>query len=167
MKREKKDMSSNRKVLSLVFVFRGDEVLLGMKKRGFGSGRWNGFGGKFDPSVDRTVLDCAVRETREECGLELRDVREIGVLEFTFDPKYERRAMEVHVFWTDAFGGEPRETEEMRPQWFDCHRVPFEQMWPDDPLWYPYLLRREPFDGRIVFSDFDTILSHSVRPRTT
>ncbi|KAJ1429629.1 hypothetical protein B484DRAFT_396306, partial [Ochromonadaceae sp. CCMP2298] len=25
------------------------EVLLGMKKRGFGAGKWNGFGGKMDP----------------------------------------------------------------------------------------------------------------------
>ena len=35
-----------RKILTLVFLREGTRVLLGMKKRGFGVGKWNGFGGK-------------------------------------------------------------------------------------------------------------------------
>ena len=38
-----REMSGN-KVLTLVFVRRPGDVLLGMKKRGFGTGRYNGFG---------------------------------------------------------------------------------------------------------------------------
>ena len=34
------------KLLTLVLVVRPGRVLLGMKKRGFGVGKWNGFGGK-------------------------------------------------------------------------------------------------------------------------
>ena len=34
------------KHLTLVFLRDGSKVLLGMKKRGFGAGKWNGFGGK-------------------------------------------------------------------------------------------------------------------------
>lgn len=34
------------KLLTLVLVVRPGRVLLGMKKRGFGAGKWNGFGGK-------------------------------------------------------------------------------------------------------------------------
>ena len=34
------------KLLTLVFLRDGSKVLLGMKKRGFGAGKWNGFGGK-------------------------------------------------------------------------------------------------------------------------
>ena len=34
------------KLLTLVFLRNGSKVLLGMKKRGFGVGKWNGFGGK-------------------------------------------------------------------------------------------------------------------------
>ena len=34
------------KLLTLVFVLGHGRVLLGMKKRGFGEGNWNGFGGK-------------------------------------------------------------------------------------------------------------------------
>jgi NADH pyrophosphatase NudC (nudix superfamily) len=34
------------KLLTLVLIYNRTHVLLGMKKRGFGVGRWNGFGGK-------------------------------------------------------------------------------------------------------------------------
>ena len=34
---------------TLLFLRRGaDEVLLGLKKRGFGKGKWGGFGGKIE-----------------------------------------------------------------------------------------------------------------------
>ena len=34
------------RLMTLVFVREDARVLLGLKKRGFGVGRWNGFGGK-------------------------------------------------------------------------------------------------------------------------
>ena len=63
------DMSiktGSRKVLTLVFLRDATRVLLGMKKRGFGVGKWNGFGGKVEPG--ETVVEAAAREVREECG---------------------------------------------------------------------------------------------------
>ena len=48
-----------RKVLTLAFIRDGERLLLGMKKRGFGAGKWNGFGGKVDPG--ETILQGAVR----------------------------------------------------------------------------------------------------------
>ena len=58
--------SKNRKVLTLVLLRQENRVLLGMKKRGFGVGKWNGFGGKLEPG--ETVVEAAAREVREECG---------------------------------------------------------------------------------------------------
>ena len=40
-----------KKLLSLVYVRRGTQILLGLKKRGFGQGKWNGFGGKLEEGV--------------------------------------------------------------------------------------------------------------------
>jgi len=37
---------ASKKILTLAFIYKGEKVLLGYKKRGFGEGRWNGFGGK-------------------------------------------------------------------------------------------------------------------------
>ena len=40
---------TSKKLFTLIFVRNGSEVLLGLKKRGFGVGKWNGFGGKVEP----------------------------------------------------------------------------------------------------------------------
>lgn len=37
------------RLFTLVLVVQPPRVLLGMKKRGFGAGLWNGFGGKVQP----------------------------------------------------------------------------------------------------------------------
>ena len=37
-----------------------------MKKRGFGVGKWNGFGGKLH--ANETMVECAARELHEESG---------------------------------------------------------------------------------------------------
>lgn len=47
------------KLLTLLFVCEPGRVLLGMKKRGFGIGRWNGFGGKVQEG--ETVEEGAIR----------------------------------------------------------------------------------------------------------
>lgn len=56
------------KFLNLVFCLRENRhVLLGMKKRGFGKGKWNGFGGKVEQG--ETMVESAVRELKEEAGI--------------------------------------------------------------------------------------------------
>lgn len=52
-------MLSSSKLLTLVLVVQPGRVLLGMKKRGFGAGKWNGFGGKVQPG--ETIEDGARR----------------------------------------------------------------------------------------------------------
>ena len=50
------------KAYTLCFTFKDSswkQVLLGMKKRGFGAGRYNGFGGKVEPG--ETVKEAAIR----------------------------------------------------------------------------------------------------------
>lgn len=118
-------------------------MLLGMKKRGFGEGRWNGFGGKVDQG--ETVEEAARRELKEEVGIEAVDLNPAGVMEFTFED--DTGHLQVHVFKVTKFSGEPVETEEMRPQWFARDNIPFDQMWPDDRHWFPHLLDGVPFQA--------------------
>ncbi len=47
------------KLLTLLFVLEPGRVLLGLKKRGFGVGRWNGFGGKVE--VGESIEEGAIR----------------------------------------------------------------------------------------------------------
>jgi len=58
-----------KKIQTLCLIHQHPKILLGMKKRGFGQGRWNGFGGKVAP--EETVLEAAKREMLEEAGLEI------------------------------------------------------------------------------------------------
>ncbi|GLE03487.1 hypothetical protein PINS_up012389 [Pythium insidiosum] len=62
------------------------DVLLGLKKRGFGQGKWNGFGGKVDPT-DASVIAAAAREVREEANIDVQesDLQERGIIMFTFE----------------------------------------------------------------------------------
>lgn len=60
-----------KKVLTLCIVHQNSKVLLVMKKRGFGSGRWNGFGGKV--SLEETIEAAAKRELKEEVDIETAD----------------------------------------------------------------------------------------------
>lgn len=50
---------SIKKVFSLVMVRKETEILLGFKLRGFGVGKWNGFGGKLE--ANETIYECALR----------------------------------------------------------------------------------------------------------
>ena len=67
---------------TLLFLLRGEEVLLIRKKRGLGAGKVNGPGGKIDPG--ETAAQAAVREVLEEVCIEVSDPVERGVLRFQF-----------------------------------------------------------------------------------
>ncbi|KAG9342993.1 hypothetical protein JZ751_015210 [Albula glossodonta] len=146
------------KLLTLVLVVQPGRVLLGMKKRGFGAGKWNGFGGKVQPG--ETIEQAARRELLEESGLTVDTLDKIGNIKFEFVGETE--LLDVHVFRTDSFNGDPTESDEMRPQWFDLDTIPFDQMWADDRLWFPLLLQRKKFQGYFKFQGHDVILDHKL-----
>jgi 8-oxo-dGTP diphosphatase / 2-hydroxy-dATP diphosphatase len=138
-----------RKQMTLLIVEKDERVLLGMKKRGFGAGRWNGFGGKVDPG--ETVEAAARREINEEAGIAVRDLTKVGAIDFEFQGK--PGILEVNIFKSTDFTGEPAESEEMKPQWFDLDKIPFAEMWPDDIHWFPFFLAGKKFKGRFLFGE--------------
>lgn len=146
------------KVLTLCIVHQGDKVLLGMKKRGFGAGRWNGFGGKLHEG--ETVEQAAKRELKEEADIIPRDLVLAGNLHFTITETNED--LEVHLFKITEFEGEPKESEEMKPQWFKVNEVPFADMWPDDILWFPLFLENKKFHGEFNFKDQNNLIDYKI-----
>jgi len=149
------------KQLTLCIIHNGDKVLLGMKKRGFGAGRWNGFGGKVDPG--EAVEQAARREIKEEAGIEVKDMDKVGVINFEFQGK--PGILEVNIFRSTDFIGEPVESEEMKPQWFDIDNIPFAEMWPDDMHRFPLFLAGKKFTGRFLFGEGEgnTILEQELK----
>ena len=153
-------MSSMKKVFTLVFLRAGKQVLLGMKKRGFGVGKWNGFGGKLEPG--ESFAEGAMREVKEECGLDVNpdDLEETAVIEFEFqgDPV----KLEVHVFQTRKFCNDVTESEEMRPEWFDETAVPFSNMWVDASCWYHLMFQNKKFKAYFLLQGYDKILQENI-----
>jgi 8-oxo-dGTP diphosphatase / 2-hydroxy-dATP diphosphatase len=142
-------MDRPRKILTLCLITDGDRVLLGMKKRGFGAGWWNGFGGKLQES--ESLEDAAKREVLEEVGLVVGSMEKVGEIEFEFVEKEE--ILQVHIFNVHSFTGEPRESEEMRPQWFAFDSIPYPEMWPSDREWIPFFLAGKKFRGSVLFDE--------------
>ncbi len=136
---------------TLVFLINDDtsEILLAMKKRGFGVGKLNGVGGKV--KQDETVLAAATREAKEEIGVDIleENLTQIGEITFHFKDKPDWDIY-CHVFFTRVWDGEPVESEEMAPEWFDQSAIPYEKMWIDDKYWLPNALR-----GDYVVAEFN------------
>ena len=149
-----------KKQLTLCIIQKEDKVLLGMKKRGFGVGRWNGFGGKVEEGEG--IEEATIREMQEECGVTVSNLQKHGVLDFSFSHTPDE-ILEVHIFKTDTFEGEPVETEEMKPEWFSTEEIPFDDMWPDDIYWIPMFLEGKTFEGRFHFGEGDSVLEQELR----
>lgn len=148
-----------KKTLTLVFFVRENEILLGYKKRGFGAGRWNGFGGKVEKGEN--IEEAARREAREEAGLEITALEKRAIHQFSFVGNPE--ILEVHTFWVSKWTGAPKETEEMRPEWFALSDIPYAKMWPDDILWLPQFLDGVYLKTSFLFGENDVVLEYDVQ----
>jgi 8-oxo-dGTP pyrophosphatase MutT (NUDIX family) len=128
------------------------QVLLGYKKRGFGQGKYTGFGGKIEN--DESVEHAAIREMYEETGVKISptDLQRIGQLTFLFPAKPTWDQV-VYVFQARDWSGDPQESDEMIPSWFELDQIPYAGMWQDGSFWLPPLLAGQRVQARFVFED--------------
>lgn len=136
------------------------DICLAMKRRGFGSGRWNGVGGKVELQ-DRTIEECAKRETKEEIGVTVMSLRKVAELTFYFldNPAWDQL---VHVYLCERWDGMPTESSEMKPMWFTVSDIPYFKMWPDDKFWLPNVLKGDQLKGSFKFGENDAIIEKEV-----
>lgn len=140
------------------------EVLLGLKKTGFGTGKIVGLGGHIEP--DESALDAAVREVAEESGIRVdpADLREAADLTFRFPtkPKWD---MEVAVFVGDRFIGDAHESDEIAPRWYPIDDLPVEGMWDDNQYWLPQVLNGRRLQAQFEFAaDCETVATSRIVP---
>ena len=145
---------------TLVFLRRDDEVLLAMKKRGFGAGNWNGVGGKVEAGEE--VRAAAVREVQEEIGVTPLALESVARLTFRY-PKGKITEWDGYVYICTEWKGEPIETEEMAPRWFKLGDIPYEQMWADDPHWLPLVLAGKRVKAEFTFDADNKVTEHDVQ----
>lgn len=147
------------KIYTLVFVKKRNEILLGLKARGFGVGLWNGFGGKVEKGEN--IFEGAKRELKEESNLQAENLNHLGVV--TYEEENNPIRSIVHVFITYNVIGTVRGSEEMNPvKWFKFRDIPYQDMWPDANLWYPYVLQDQYFLALVKYGIEDKITEKRV-----
>ena len=139
---------------TLILALEDEYVWLGMKKEGFGSGKWNGYGGKVHEG--ESILEAAIREFKEETTAELdpEDLLYVGFVDFTFKtkPHFNQR---VNFYVAENWNGNISETAEMRSERFPKKQIPWDDMWTGDDLFIPLMLDKTHVEGRILFDGDD------------
>ncbi len=134
---------------TLTYLFDGDKVLLIEKKRGMGTGYFNAPGGHIE--LEETKFEAAVREAKEETGLDMSELSERGTLYFQFK---DGTRMIGYVFFAYKYSGTLiKECDETRPFWCDLKDLDYNRMWEDDKLWLPIALSGKKFEGYFLFDD--------------
>src|ERR1700761_2593884 len=141
--------------LCLLIGTRGDgtrQVLLGHKKTGLGQGKVVGLGGHVEPG--ESTAAAATREVEEESGLVVprTALNEAAHVTFLF-PAQPSWNMDVAIFTTADWSGEPSESDEIRPQWYPVGALPYDQMWDDAPRWLPRVLDGERLRATFTYAD--------------
>lgn len=147
------------KQMTLAVVVQNGRILLGLKKRGFGMGKWNGFGGKV--MTGETGEIAASRELTEESGLVAERLRKVGDIVFHNSETEHHR---VEIFSVDVYSGEITENDEMEPRWFRFDEIPYESMWEDDRHWLPVFLEGKSFEGEFFF-EAGKLVNNTLRVR--
>lgn len=137
---------------TLCYIIDDGEVLLIEKRRGLGSGLYNGPGGKLEPG--ETPREAIRREVDEEVGLDVHDPRKLAELSFTHDGDL---VLFVHVFRATEYSGKARQSPEAKPVWFDRDELPYDEMWEDDYLWLPHVIDGDTLIGEFAFEGGTTL----------
>lgn len=151
-----------KRIESTLLILRdGDKILLAKKKRGFGKGLYNGVGGKLEKG--ETVLDAMIRETQEEIGVTPTVYEKYGINEFLEFVNGEETNLVFHLFIATEWDGEPTESEEMAPEWFDIDDIPYDKMFKDDRYWLPLVLEGKKVRGNFEFDKEWNSLAREVK----
>ncbi|MBQ8425744.1 MAG: 8-oxo-dGTP diphosphatase [Clostridia bacterium] len=147
---------------TLLVIVKDNKILLATKKRGFGVGKYNGVGGK--RQENETIYEAMVRETEEEIGVKPLNAINVGIIDFDMFLKGENVIEKMFIYIANDYSGEIIESEEMKPEWFDLDKIPYDNMFADDIIWLPEVLKGNKIQGQCVFDKDFNMLSHTIKP---
>ena len=145
---------------TLCLLKKDNKILLAMKKRGFGEGKYNGVGGKIEKG--ETPEQAMIRETEEEISVTPTKYEKVGTIEFDEFYKGNKEKVVFYLYLADEWKGEPSESEEMKPEWFDINSIPYDKMFPDDKYWLPHVLEGKKINAYFEFDEEWNMLSSKI-----
>jgi 8-oxo-dGTP diphosphatase len=122
-------------------------------------------GGHVEPG--ESDAEAACREVFEEAGIVVgeHDLRVAGRIEFVFPARPEWN-MSTSLFTARRWTGDPVESQEIIPEWFQITSLPLERMWQDAGHWLPLALGEGTVEAVMTLNDDnETVASagHSLR----
>jgi mutator protein MutT len=150
----------NRLETTLCLLKRDNKILLAMKKRGFGEGKYNGVGGKIEKN--ETPEEAMIRETQEEINVTPIKYEKVGLIEFDEYYKGNKQNLVFHLYIVYDWQGIPCESEEMKPKWFNVGDIPYDKMFPDDKYWLPLILEGKKIKAYFEFDKDWNLLSKNI-----
>ena len=119
------------------------------KENDYHQGKWNGLGGKFESG--ESPEECAIREIKEESGLNVKSVTMKGFITFPmFDGKED---WYVFLFVTDDFEGELIDSNEGDLAWIPNEKLTEINLWDGDKIFIPWLFKDKFFSAKFNYKD--------------
>jgi len=142
--------------MTLAYFIKDDQILLPLKKKKIGKGKYNGVGGRLEEN--ETHEEAMIRECVEEIGLRPCEYEYMAELSCNQTMEKEKVIAIVHVYVCKSWTGDLIETEEMAPKWFDINNIPYSNMMDDDKHWLPSVLNGKKIIATFILdSDFATL----------
>ncbi len=126
------------------------------KKEGdYNKDKWIGVGGKFEPR--ESPEDCARRETFEETGLTVGEIKYRGIVTFIYQDITEY----MHLFTSKEFSGEMRTCDEGELEWVEIKRICDLPIWEGDKIFFRLMEQRVPFFSvKLIYDDDGNLTDH-------
>ncbi|MBS12652.1 MAG: DNA mismatch repair protein MutT [Gemmatimonadetes bacterium] len=127
------------------------------KEQDFHEGKWNGLGGKLDPG--ETPEECAIREVKEESGLDLVDPRLRGIITFPMFDQVDD--WYVYLFTGREFSGELIDSPEGNLAWIADDKLLDLNLWEGDYTFLKWLDQDRFFSAKFIYENKE-LIDHSV-----
>lgn len=140
------------KLATLCYIKKDNQTLMlyrNKKENDYHEGKWNGLGGKFEQG--ETPEECAVRELKEETGLDISNPQLKGMITFPmFDTKED---WYVFLFVVKEFKGEMIDSPEGHLEWIDDEKLFQLNLWDGDKIFIPWLFQEKFFSAKFNYEN--------------
>lgn len=129
-------------------------LLRNRKKNDINEGKWIGIGGKREEN--ETFEQCALREVKEECGLDIRNLVYCGEVFFSVDNQANEY---IRIYRSHDFTGTLIPCDEGTLSWIDENQILSLNLWAGDRLFLEKMLENDiPFSMKLDYDGQGNLL---------
>ena len=140
------------KLGTLVYLQRNQQTLMlhrVKKEQDYHEGKWNGLGGKLEPG--ETPEECAIREVKEESGLDLVNPKLRGIITCPMFDQVDD--WYVYLFRGTTFTGDLIDSPERNLDWIDDDNLLNLNLWEGDYIFLKWLDQDRFFSAKFIYEN--------------